>query len=150
MNIREMPKDELELLSFTDIAYHIIKLDNEPKATAPLFKEICLLLDLSMNQYEEKITDFFASMTTDKRFILLDNGTWDFKNNHMVNLKPFKIDDDDDDDLDELEDLSEEYEKIEEEDDDDDEIDDDEIDDDLENLDDEYEGLEIIEEDDEI
>jgi DNA-directed RNA polymerase delta subunit len=81
-----MEKEELELLSYNDIAYNIIKLDKEPKTTIELFKEICKLLEMSDKEYEALIADFFTSLTTDKRFILLNSINWDLKENHAINI----------------------------------------------------------------
>lgn len=142
MNVRKMPKEELELLSFTDIAYYLIKTDNEVKATAPLFKEICLLLELEQTLYEEKIADFFALMTTDKRFTLLNNGMWDLKSNHLVSLENALINEEDED----FEDINEEYEEIITVKNDDEFVD---PDDDIEDEDEEFSDLEIIETDEE-
>lgn len=86
MDIRKMSKEELELLSFSDIAYNIIKLDKKPKTTVEMFKEICHLLNMRDKEYEALIGDFFTSLTTDKRFILLNSVDWDLKENHVVNI----------------------------------------------------------------
>lgn len=104
MNVRKMAKEDLELLSFSDIAYNIIKLDKAPKTTVDIFKEICKLLDLSKKEYEEKIADFFTSLIVDKRFILLENINWDLKENHSIKTI---IDDSED----EFEDIEEEIEE---------------------------------------
>ncbi len=47
MNVRQMPLEELELLSYTDIAYELLKLDKKPKTTHALFKEVCDILKIS-------------------------------------------------------------------------------------------------------
>jgi DNA-directed RNA polymerase subunit delta len=101
MDIRKMGKDELELLSFTDIAYEIIKQDKEPKTTVVLFKEICGLLEMSDSEYEALVADFFTSLTTDKRFILLNSVNWDLRENHVVNIIVDESEDDYEDTLDE-------------------------------------------------
>ena len=44
MNIRQMPLEELELLSYTDIAYELLKLDKKSATTPILFGEVCKLL----------------------------------------------------------------------------------------------------------
>ena len=40
MNINKMKKEELELLSFTDIAYEIIKEEKTSKSTVEIFRRI--------------------------------------------------------------------------------------------------------------
>ena len=84
MKIRKKSIDELELMSYTDIAYEIIKEDKKQYNTPSLFKEVCDLLNLSNEEFEEKIGDFFTALTTDKRFILIDSINWDLKENHKV------------------------------------------------------------------
>ena len=129
MSIKKMLKEELELLSYTQIAKMYLEETKKTLTTKELFKEVCDLLELSENEYEEKIADFFQSLTTSKEFILLTDGKWDLKSNHAVKI-----------------DLEEEEEEIEPEEDDDIDIDDyDATDDDYE--DDELTDLSIIDED---
>lgn len=135
MNVRQMPLDELELLSYADIAYELLKLDKEPKTTPVLFGEVCGLLDINEDNMMDMIGDFYTSLTTDKRFVLLDNAEWDLKEFHII--KP--IVDDEDEEEDSLEEQSEDEVSDETEDeavtDDSDDYDDgDEITDDLEDL----------------
>jgi DNA-directed RNA polymerase subunit delta len=151
MDIRKMEKDELELLSFNDIAYEIIKEDKEAKTTVVLFKEICNLLGMSNQEYEALVADFFTSLTTDKRFILLDSINWDLKENHAVNIVIDESEEDFEDTFDELDESDDTIEKEEDFDLDEDGIDElgdeDAIDD--EELD-EIDDLEIIDEDAEL
>src|SRR5690554_4788631 len=144
MNVRKMNLEELELLSFTDIASNLIQLDNEAKATAPLFKEVCSLLGLSENEYEAKIADFFALLTTDKRFVLLNSGLWDLKTHYTVSSDTLERDEDDD----EYEDIDDDYElEFEEELEEEDKELEDEYNE-IDEEDDEYEDLQIIDEED--
>ena len=128
MNIRQMPLEELELLSYTDIAYELLKLDKKSATTPVLFGEVCKLLQIDENSMYEMIGDFYTTLTTDKRFILLDNAEWDLKENHKV--KPI---------VDDEEEVVEEQEESEESEDDavaNDEEDYEEDTDDLDDLDD--------------
>ncbi len=93
MNVRQMPLEELELLSYTDIAYELLKLDKKPKTTPDLFKEVCKLLSINDDSMMEMIGDFYTNLTTDKRFLLLDDMKWDLKEFHSVKTI---IDEDDD------------------------------------------------------
>ena len=68
------------------------------------------LLDLPESYFEKKIADFYTSLATDKRFILLDNGKWDLRSNHTSD-KVIKVSDEDD----EEEEISEEEKEEEEE-----------------------------------
>ncbi len=84
MNVRQMPLEELELLSYADIAYELLKLDKKSKTTPVLFKEVCSLLEINEDAMFEMIGDFYTTLTTDKRFVLLDNAEWDLKEFHSV------------------------------------------------------------------
>lgn len=86
MKLNKIPKSELELLSYTEIAKMYLKENKTTKNTAELFKEICRLLELSDDEYVDKIADFFESLTTSKEFILLEDGTWDLKSNHKIKV----------------------------------------------------------------
>ena len=86
MSIRKKDILELELMSYTDIAYEIIKEDKKKYNTPKLFKEVCKLLQLSEEEMMEKIGDFFTALTTDGRFILINSTNWDLKENHVVKV----------------------------------------------------------------
>ena len=117
MKLNRIPKNELELLSYTELAKLYLKENKTTKNTADLFKEICNLLELSENEYVEKIADFFQSLSTSKEFILLDNGEWDLKSNHAIKVDIEEIYDENsneeeaDETSDEAEDISEEEEE---------------------------------------
>ena len=141
MKIKDMTKKDLELLSYYDIAYMLLK-ENKPMNTPTLFKTICDLLELGEDEYTNKIGEFYTSMTTDKRFILLDSAEWDLRDNHAVKIT---IDDDEDEDdeeeiEDEIEDEMEDEEDLEEP------IDDEELD--VDSDDDDLDDLSIINEED--
>ncbi len=141
--LSEMSKDNLELLSYTKIAEMYLKENKKTMNTADLFREVCRLLELSDDEYQDKIADFFESLTTSKDFILLNDGNWDLKINHSV-----KIDMDDiyeESDTEEVMEDEEDTELSEEDNYEDDSYDDDSLDDDI--LDDDYADLSIIDED---
>jgi len=79
--IEEYTKEELELLSYKDIT-NIILGEKGAMNTADLFKYIVQLLGLPKSAFEKKIGDYYTSLSTDKRFVLLENGVWDLRNNH--------------------------------------------------------------------
>lgn len=96
MKLNKMPKEELELLSYTKIAEMYLEETKKPIKTADLFKEICSLLDLDSKEYEAKIADFFQSLVTSKEFFLLEDGNWDLRSNHVVKININDIYEDDD------------------------------------------------------
>ena len=58
MNLSKMTKDEIELLSYTDIAKLYLEEHKNTLNTAELFKEVCNLLSLSEVEYQEKLMIF--------------------------------------------------------------------------------------------
>lgn len=113
MKLSKMNKDELELLPYTSIAKLYLEENKTTKTTADLFREICKLLSLSEAVYQDKIADFFQSLTTSKEFILLADGKWDLKSNHKIKIDMedlYEDKDDDDDELDLDDDITEEDE----------------------------------------
>ena len=123
MKLSKMKKEELELLSYTNIAKLYLEENKTKMNTADLFKEICKLLDLSERVYQDKIADFFQSLTTSKEFVLLEDGTWDLKNNHKgkrIDIDELYEEKDDeteeyDDDIEDDEDEESEYNSIDDE-----------------------------------
>ena len=143
MKLKDKSKEELEVLSYTDLTELILKESKKPMSTKDIFTTICELLELSDEEFTNKIGDFYTSLTTDKRFILLDNAMWDLRDKHKVEIV-----------LDDEEDEDEEYSDEEEiDEDDEDELSDEsiEITDDEVDLDDEddMEDLTIVDGDEE-
>lgn len=144
MSIKSMKKEELELMSNKDIAYMILEEAKRKLNTADLFKKIIKLLDLPESTFEKKIADFYTALSTDKRFILLDNGKWDLRSNHTSD-KVIKVSDEEDEEEQEEENEEEKEEEIDEiEEDNFDDTDDTDYDDDTNE---ELKDLVIIDED---
>lgn len=142
--LSEMSKEQLELLSYTKIAEMYLKENKKTMNTADLFREVCKLLDLDEREYEDKIADFFESLTTSKEFILLNDGNWDLRANHSVKIDMDDIYDESDSE-DEVSDNDDDIEIGEEDNYEDDNYDTDIDDDDL--VDDDYSDLSIVDED---
>ena len=111
MDLKKMTKDELELLSNKDITNLILEDSKKSMNTAELFRKIIKLLELPESYFESKIADYYTALATDKRFLLLEDGTWDLRNRHTSD-KVVKVTDEEDD---------EEVEPKDEEEDEDDE-----------------------------
>ena len=121
MKLNKMKKEDLELLSYTSIAKMYLEENKKRLNTADLFKEVCKLLELTERDYQNKIADFFQSLTTSKEFILLDDGQWDLKKNHKAkkididDLYEEKDEDAEDYDMEEEEEETDEYNSIDDE-----------------------------------
>ena len=135
MSIKKITKEELETMSYNDIAYMLLKEEKE-QTTADLFQKIVDLLGLPKKTFENKIGDFYTSLTTDQRFIMLEDGNWDLRVNHKV------ADLINTDDLEDYDDLESDYDDEPETDEEEENYDDT----DEEDTSDEYKNLVIIDE----
>jgi len=133
MKLKDISKAELESMNYDDIAYVILSENKKKMKLNDLFKKICDALGLSDAEFEGQIADFFEIMSTDKRFTMLEDGSWDLRINHSQKIV---LDDEFEDEEEEII----EDEEIEEENDEDEDIfyegnpDDDEAEDDLKDL----------------
>jgi len=94
MKLSDISKDELETMNYDDIAYVILNEEKTKMKINILFKKVCDALELSEKEFEDNIAAFFELLTTDKRFIMLEDGSWDLKELH----NPKVIIDDEEDD----------------------------------------------------
>ena len=138
----KLKKEELELLSNKDIAELILENSKKTINTADLFKKIIKLLELPESTFEAKIADFYTSLATDKRFILLNNGKWDLRSKHTSDKVVKVISEEDEDEEDENEENTSSIEDIEE-----DNYDDNEDEDYNEDTNEELKDLVVIDED---
>lgn len=126
MKLANLTPEELELMSYTDLTYMLLKENKKSMNTPTIFKEICNLLNYSDSEYENKIGDYYTSLTIDKRFVLLSNNEWDIRDNHSVEII---VDEDEEDE--EVEEVEESNDQVEDE-----EVEEDTIYDDESDLDD--------------
>ena len=138
MKLKNMSKEEIEAMSYTDVTYMLLKENKKPMNTAELFKKICELLELTEEDYSEQIGDFYTSLTIDKRFHMLESAEWDLMEKHKVELQ---IDDEDE----EIESEEESEDEEETEDEQEENIDSlDSLDDELDDVDDDTLDLSIV------
>lgn len=144
MNLENMKLEELELLSYTDLTEMILKESKKSMNTPSIFKKICELLELSDEDYQNKIGDYYTSLTTDKRFVHLDNADWDLRDRHKVEIVDYEEDElDEEEEIDDIDEEIESDEEIEEEDD----LALDDLDDEVLDTDDDLDDLSIIDDD---
>ena len=78
---KELKREDIENLSYKDIAFLILEREKTGINTLELFTKIINLLELPSSTIENKIADFYTTLATDKRFILVD-GIWDLRKRH--------------------------------------------------------------------
>lgn len=100
MKLSDITKDELETMNYDDIAYIILNEEKIKMKINVLFEKVCAALELGEKAFEDKIADFFELLTTDKRFIMLEDGSWDLRERHNPKVI---IDEDDDDSITDVE-----------------------------------------------
>lgn len=116
MKLKNMSKEELELMSYTDLTEMLLKENKKPMNTPTVFHKICDLLGYSDDEYASKIGDYYTSLTIDKRFVLLDNNEWDLRDHHSIDLSLEEDDEEDEEMMEEdvVEEPEEEKENIDE------------------------------------
>lgn len=132
MSSKNLTLEELEAMSYDDIALIVLNESKKTMKINDLFKKVCDLLKMSEEEYVNKLPAFFDVISTDHRFIMLDDGSWDIKTRHSTKVI---IDNDDDEDEEII--LDEEEPEEDEEEDifyDEDSSDDDTTEDDLKDL----------------
>lgn len=111
MKLSQIPKEELELMGYDEIALLILQESGKKMKIQDIFKKVCKVLELPENMVEEHLVDFFELMSTNKKFIMLQNGFWDLQSRHKMDVI---IEEEEEDE----EELMEDEEEIEENDED--------------------------------
>ena len=100
MKLSSMKKEQLELLTKIDLTKLILEDSKKTMTTAELFKEIIRLLELPASTFENKVADYYTALSTDKNFVLLDDGKWDLRSHHKSDKVIVMDDEDDEEELD--------------------------------------------------
>lgn len=109
MKLSEIPKEELELMGYDDIALLVLQESGKKMKLKDIFKKVCNVLELPESMIEEHLVDFFELMSTNKKFIMLENGYWDLQTRHKLDVV-IEEDDEEDDEIPE-EEIEEENEE---------------------------------------
>jgi DNA-directed RNA polymerase delta subunit len=126
----EISSEDLEMMNYNDVAHVILEQTNKKMKITELFQEVCQILELDEEEYQSHIADFFELLSTDKRFIMLDDGFWDLRIKHNKGMIIENDEEDEDEDIileedsDEVDDMDSMYDDEEKADDD---IDDDDL-----------------------
>ena len=109
MKLKQIPKDELELKGYDDIALLILQESGKKMKLRDIFVKVCEVLELPSETVDNQLMDFFELMSINKKFIMLDNGYWDLQAKHKLDVV---FEDDDDDVIESDEDLEEDEDEI--------------------------------------
>lgn len=115
MKLKQIPKEELELMGYDDIALLILQESGKKMKLRDIFAKVINVLGLPEETIDEELMEFFELMSTNKKFVMLDKGYWDLQSRHKLDLV-FDMEEDDE----ELE--NDEEDNIEEETEEDDDI----------------------------
>ena len=99
---KELKREDIENLSYKDIAFLILDRNKTGINTLDLFTKIINLMELPSSTIENKIADFYTALATDKRFILVD-GMWDLRKRHTSD-KVITIEEDEEEEIEEVRD----------------------------------------------
>ena len=134
--MENIKKEDIINLSYKDITNIILEKNKTGLNTLDLFTKIVELLELPKSTIDTKIADFYTSLTTDKRFLLVD-GLWDLRSRHTsdkVLVMPEEESYEDEENLEEMDEMEDEIEEESYEDDIDDDTTYDDEDDGLSDL----------------
>lgn len=87
MKLKTVSKEELETMSYDDVAYIILKETKKKMKLVDLFDKVCEIMEIDEKQKDNYIADFFTLLSTEKRFINLDKGYWDLRENHTAKIE---------------------------------------------------------------
>ena len=142
MSLDKMSKEDLELLSYKDITVMILE-ETGAKNTLELFEKIVELLELPKSTVDNKISEYYTSLSTDKNFLLLEDGKWDLRKRHTSDKVLKDQEQDEDEEEEEEEQEEDKLEMSEDEEDYDNQISDDE---DFDDGDDDLKDLVVLDE----
>ena len=109
--MKSIKKEDIVNLSYKDITNLLLEENKGGMNTLDLFQRIVDLLELPKSTVDNNIADYYTSLTTDKRFLLVD-GLWDLRSRHTSDKILINVDDEDED----LEEDIEESDELEDED----------------------------------
>ena len=111
MKLKDISREELEMMGYAELAEIVLNDKKKKMKIADIFKEICKALGLTDQEYEDRISEFFEVVSTNKLFTILPQGYCDLNKRHNTKVV---IDDEEDLPLDEEIESDEEIETEEE------------------------------------
>ncbi len=100
-----LTSEQLETMSYGDVAAYVLEQKGKKQKIQDLFKEVIRLMGLPESEFEAHIFYFFTLLSNDKNFIMLDKGMWDLTVRHQNKISISKdTDSDDEEEVEETED----------------------------------------------
>ena len=138
MKLKDYSREELEMMSYAELASIVLNDSKKKMKIAEIFQKIAKALGLTDAEYEDRISEFFEVVSTNKLFTILPQGYCDLKTRHNTKV----VMDDEDEEVNSEEEIEEE---IEDEENDEDIFYEDNEDDDI--ADDDLQDFVVIDED---
>lgn len=142
MKLKDISREELEMMGYAELAEIVLNESKKKMKIADIFKKICKALGLTDAEYEDRISEFFEIVSTNKLFTILPQGYCDLKTRHNTKV----IMDDDEEEL--VVDEEVENDEVEDEEETEDIFYDDTEDDDI--PDDDLQDFVVVDEDEEV
>ena len=86
MNKIKISKEELEMMGYAELAEIVLNESKKKMKIADIFKKICKALGLTDAEYEDRISEFFEIVSTNKLFTILPQGYCDLKTRHNTKV----------------------------------------------------------------
>lgn len=86
MKLKQIPKEELELMGYDDIALLILQESGKKMKLRDIFAKVINVLGLPEERIDEELMEFFELMSTNKKFVMLDKGYWDLQSRHKLDI----------------------------------------------------------------
>lgn len=86
MKLKDISKEELEMMGYAELAEIVLNESKKKMKIADIFKKICKALGLTDAEYEDRISEFFEIVSTNKLFTILPQGYCDLKTRHNTKV----------------------------------------------------------------
>ena len=86
MKLKDISREELEIMGYAELAEIVLNESKKKMKIADIFKKICKALGLSDEEYENRISEFFEIVSTNKLFTILPQGYCDLKTRHNTKV----------------------------------------------------------------
>jgi len=86
MKLTEIPKEELDLMGYDEVALLVLQENGKKMKLRDIFVKVCEVLGKSEDTVDNELVDFFEMLSINKKFTMLDKGYWDLQTRHDLDL----------------------------------------------------------------